>query len=153
MVSFRGQASCAKMTSPGGKQTALACHPTKQVYKALEHVLRDVIYFRDLCQDISFFKSGAWPAISHKPGNTKGGSFTVPLTSSLNCLDQPVLKIKTKIVCCQTADSKPVKQEVNGTMILPPLVFSATSLQACKGRVWNTSKKKTYYYNIDCRLF
>ncbi len=29
----------------------------------------------------------------------------------------------TKIVSCHTADSKPVKQEVNGTVILPPLVF------------------------------
>ncbi len=43
-----------------------------------------------------------------KPGNTKGGSITVPLTSS---------------VSGHTADSKPVKQEVNGTVILPPLVF------------------------------
>jgi hypothetical protein len=33
------------------------------------------------------------------------------------------LQIKTKIVSCNTADSKPVKQEVNGTVILPPLVF------------------------------
>jgi hypothetical protein len=33
------------------------------------------------------------------------------------------LQIKTKNVSCHTADSKPVKQEVNGTMILPPLVF------------------------------
>ncbi len=28
-----------------------------------------------------------------------------------------------KIVSCHTADSKPVKQEVNSTVILPPLVF------------------------------
>jgi hypothetical protein len=28
MTSFRGQASWAKMMSPGGKLTALACHPT-----------------------------------------------------------------------------------------------------------------------------
>jgi hypothetical protein len=33
------------------------------------------------------------------------------------------LQIKTKIVSCHTANSKPVKQEVNGTMILPLLVF------------------------------
>ncbi len=33
------------------------------------------------------------------------------------------MQIKTKIVSCFTADSKPVKQEVNGTVILPPLVF------------------------------
>jgi hypothetical protein len=35
------------------------------------------------------------------------------------------LQIKTKIVSCHTADSKPVKQEVNGTLILSPLVFPA----------------------------
>jgi hypothetical protein len=33
------------------------------------------------------------------------------------------LLIKTKLVSNHTADSKPVKQEVNGTVILPPLVF------------------------------
>jgi hypothetical protein len=41
----------------------------------------------------------------------------------LTGLDYSVLQIKTKIVSCHTADSKPVKQEVNGTVILPPLVF------------------------------
>ncbi len=55
------------------------------------------------------------------PGNTKGGSITVPLTSRLTGLDKSVLQIKTKIVHCHTADSKPVKQEVNGTVILSPL--------------------------------
>ncbi len=58
-----------------------------------------------------------------KPGNTKGGSITVPLTSCLTGLDKSVQQIKTKIVSCHTADSKPVKQEVNSTVILPPLVF------------------------------
>jgi hypothetical protein len=29
------------------------------------------------------------------------------------------LQIKTKIVSCHTVDSKPVKQEVNSTVILP----------------------------------
>jgi hypothetical protein len=33
------------------------------------------------------------------------------------------LQIKTKIVSSHTADSKPVKQEVNGTLTLPALVF------------------------------
>jgi hypothetical protein len=55
-------------------------------------------------------------------GNTKGGFITVPLTS---CLDLSVLQMKTKIVSCHTADSKPVKQEVNSTVILTPLVFPA----------------------------
>jgi hypothetical protein len=36
MMSFRGQASWAKMMSPGGKLTALACHPTKRVNKVEE---------------------------------------------------------------------------------------------------------------------
>jgi len=34
MMSFGGQTSWAKMTSPGGKLTALASHPTKKVNKA-----------------------------------------------------------------------------------------------------------------------
>jgi hypothetical protein len=56
-------------------------------------------------------------------GILKGGSITVPLTSCLTGLDYSVLQIKTKIVSWDTADSKPVKQEVNGTVILPLLVF------------------------------
>ncbi len=59
------------------------------------------------------------------PGNTKRGSINVPLTSCLTGLEYSPLQIKTKIVSCHTADSKPVKQEVNGTVILPPLVFPA----------------------------
>jgi len=35
------------------------------------------------------------------------------------------LQIKTKIVSCHITDSKPVKQEVNGRGILPPLVYPA----------------------------
>jgi hypothetical protein len=57
-------------------------------------------------------------------GNTRGGSITVPLTPLFTGLDFSVLQIKTKIVSCHTTDSKPVKQEVNGTMILPSLVGS-----------------------------
>jgi len=45
------------------------------------------------------------------------------VTSCMTALDWAVLKIKTKIASCCTADSKPVKQEVNGTVMLPPLVF------------------------------
>jgi hypothetical protein len=33
------------------------------------------------------------------------------------------LQINTKIVSSHTTDSKPVEQEVNSTVILPPLVF------------------------------
>ncbi len=69
-----------------------------------------VIYNRN-----SFIIQATW--------NTKGGSITVLLTSCLTGLDQSVFQIKIKIVSCHTADSKPVKQEVNGTVILPSLVF------------------------------
>ncbi len=58
-----------------------------------------------------------------RPGNTKLGSITVRLTSYLTGLDESVLQIKTKIVSCHTVDSESVKQEVNSTVILPPLVF------------------------------
>ncbi len=57
------------------------------------------------------------------PGNTKGESITALLTSCLTGLDLCVLQIKTELVSFDTADSKPVQQEVNGTVILPPLVF------------------------------
>ncbi len=67
-----------------------------------------------------------WPIV--KPGNTKGGSITVPLTSCLTGLDQSVLQIKTKIVSSHTANSKPVKQEVNSTVIFPPVVFPGETI-------------------------
>jgi hypothetical protein len=67
-----------------------------------------------------------------KAGNAKGGRITVPLTSCWTGLDKSVLQIKTKIVGCHTADSKPVKQEVNSTVILPPLVFPDQSKLPCQ---------------------
>ncbi len=63
-------------------------------------------------------------------GNTKGGSIIVPLTSCLTGLEQSVLQVKTKIVSSHTADSKPVKQEVGGTVILPPLVFPGCGMRS-----------------------
>ncbi len=43
------------------------------------------------------------------------------------------MKIKKKIVSCHTADSKTVKKEVNGTVILPPLVFPAMYVKKREG--------------------
>ncbi len=60
-------------------------------------------------------------------------SITVPLTSCLTGLDESVLQIKTNIVSCHAADSKPVKREVNDTVILPPLVFPALTCPAVPG--------------------
>jgi len=62
-------------------------------------------------------------ALTRNTGNTKGGSISVLLTSCVTGLDYTFFQIKTKIVSCYIANSKPVKQEVNGTVILPPLVF------------------------------
>ncbi len=84
------------------------------------------------------------------PGNTKGGSITVPLTSCLTGLDWSVLQIKTKIVSTHTADFKPVKQEVNGTVILPPLVFPAIPLfrmQPLTPSPWQTET----YNVVSCK--
>ncbi len=66
--------------------------------------------------------------LSYNAGNTKtkGGIIAVLLTSCLTGLDQSVFQIKTKIVSCHTADSKPVKQGVNGTVILPPFSIPCT---------------------------
>jgi hypothetical protein len=64
-------------------------------------------------------------------GNTKGGSITVLLTSCLTGLESSILQIKTKFVSCHIADSKPVKQEVNGTVILPLLVFPGIRFKLC----------------------
>ncbi len=60
---------------------------------------------------IHFIAVGArWCLVSNlQPGNTKGESIIVPLTSCLTGLDWSVLQIKTKIASCHTADSKPVK--------------------------------------------
>jgi hypothetical protein len=38
------------------------------------------------------------------------------------------MQIKTIMVSCLTADFKPVEQEINGTVILPPLVFPGSNL-------------------------
>jgi hypothetical protein len=57
-----------------------------------------------------------------RSGNTKGGSITVPLTSCLTGLESAVWQL-TIFFICKTDYSKPVKQEANSTVILPPLVF------------------------------
>ncbi len=76
-----------------------------------------------------------------KPENTKGGRITVPLTSCLTGLDKSVLQIKTKIVSSHTADSKLVKQEVNGTVILPPLLFPGRTSDVPWGNISSTLER------------
>jgi hypothetical protein len=50
------------------------------------------------------------------------------------------LQIKIKIVSCHAADSKPVKQEVQFTVILPPLVFPTLAYLASS----SATKKKSF---------
>jgi hypothetical protein len=49
----------------------------------------------------------------------------------LSGLDKSVLQIKSKIVSCHTADSKPVKQEVNSTVTLPLLYSLQKQSRSC----------------------
>ncbi len=63
-----------------------------------------------------------------RPGNTKGGNITLPLTSCLTGLKSAVWQLKNFVFICKTDQSKTVRQEVNRTVILPPLVFPAVLL-------------------------
>jgi len=85
--------------------------------------------------DDGFHSPLATESESLPPGNTNGGSITVLLTSYFTGLDKSVLQIKTKIVSCHTANSIPVKQEVNGTLIPPPSVFPYFNYQIQNRRI------------------
>jgi hypothetical protein len=58
-----------------------------------------------------------------KPGNTKGGSITVPLTSFLTGLESAVGQLTIFCFYLQNRLIQTSEQGVNGTVILPPLVF------------------------------
>jgi len=64
----------------------------------------------------------------------------------LTGLDWSVLQIKLKIVSRHTADYKPVKQEVNGAVMHPPLVFPAPQIFLV-GSAWGYffSHPKTFF--------
>ncbi len=61
------------------------------------------------------------------------------------------MQIKIKIVSCHAADSKPVKQEANGTVILSPLVFPGAGrrglCECVKGHPVVYSQLYTRMYN------
>ncbi len=56
---------------------------------------------------------------------------TVPLTSCWTDLESVVSQLKFFVFICKRGWSKQVKQEVNGTVILPPLVFPDLSINVC----------------------
>jgi hypothetical protein len=85
-------------------------------------------------------------------GKTKGGSITVPFTSCLTGLDYSVLQIKTEIINCHTAFSKPVKQEDNSTLILPPLVFPVECLNTvCRDVYCHAKCRHAGCHYVECR--
>jgi hypothetical protein len=71
----------------------------------------------------------------------------------LTGLDWSALQIKAKNVSCHTAVSKPVKQKVKGTMILPPLVFPAEALDMMNKTVLFELCTKLKTYLVSFKLF
>jgi hypothetical protein len=57
-----------------------------------------------------------------------------------------------KVVSCHTTNSKPVKQEVNGTVILPPLVFLVVSIEYYKSIQINESTFGSVHCEQICDL-
>jgi hypothetical protein len=53
-----------------------------------------------------------------------------------------------KNVSCHTDDSKPVKQEVNGTVILPPLVFPALVLALASKLITKSNLYLIHYQEL-----
>jgi hypothetical protein len=58
------------------------------------------------------------------------GSTTVPLTSCLTGLESAARLLKIFVFIGKTYESKPVKQEVNSTVLLPPLELPAKAIWA-----------------------
>ncbi len=75
------------------------------------------------CIRVPYLKSGGMVAKRWRQGILKGEVSLYHWTPVWLVSISLFWKIKTKILCCHTGDSKPVKQEVNGTVILPPLEF------------------------------
>ncbi len=89
-------------------------------------------------------------------GNTKGGSITVPLTSCLTGLESAVSQLTIFVFFAKQTNRKPVKQEVNGKVILPPLVFPGWSLDKLQptgqnlGRVFNYRSGHVHAVHLLC---
>jgi hypothetical protein len=61
--------------------------------------------------------------MTYTAGNTKGGSITVPFDLLFDWFGISCMTTDNFCFISKTDLSKPVKQEVNGTVIFPPLVF------------------------------
>ncbi len=80
-------------------------------------------------------------------GNTKRGSITVLLTSCLTGLQSGVWLLTIFVFICKTDKSKPVKQEVDSTVILHPLVFPDFCINI---RAFGTINQ--YWTGLFCQL-
>jgi len=94
---------------------------TKSLFEKFHH-------FKEIIWKWHFWRWLTVHILMDTPGNTKGGSITVPLTSCLTGLEWAVGQLTIFVYICKTDYSKPVKHEVNWTVILPPLVFPAHTL-------------------------
>ncbi len=80
--------------------------------------------FEQTCLSFSVCQCQQWqPGSNPWPENTKGGSITIPLTSGLTGLESTVWQLTFFVFIWKADESKLVKHEVNGTVILPRLVW------------------------------
>jgi hypothetical protein len=68
----------------------------------------------------------------YSAGNTKGGKYCCTIDQCLTGLESAVWQLTIFVFICKTDESKPVKQEVNDTAILPPLVFPVQFSMICQ---------------------
>ncbi len=92
-------------------------------------------------------------SVSYPLRNTKGGKYHCTIDLLFDWFGLVCFAIITKIVCCHTANSKPVKQEVNGTVIPPPLVFLASTIvQSLQARLEPTRLEHLmgFHFPVSC---
>ncbi len=78
--------------------------------------------------------------------NTKGGKYRCTVDLLFDWFGLVCFANKTKIVSCRTSDSKQVKQEVNGTVILPP--FSIPCSILCRHSIGD---EEQIFQNVETR--
>ncbi len=82
--------------------------PSQVKWKNIERLMKIAMFAAQKWLPLLLFGQPSFHRMV-RPGNTKGGSITVPLTSCLTGLKESVLQIKTKNVSYYTPDSKLVK--------------------------------------------
>jgi hypothetical protein len=83
-----------------------------------------------------------------RAGNTIGGSITVLLTSCLTGLESAVWQQTILFLFAKQTNPSQWKQEVDGTVILPPLVFPGKRFQKFSGLMVRKEKIR-FVFKID----